>query len=549
MMYFIMIYLHLNHITNHTRKAVIMVVFLVIIVLILPMRFFLNPPRWDIEYRLLLGIDKLSISVYMTSVFVQDINLRILFALFVSLVVLLEIHQTDPYLQPITNVITGSFGAVIFLIIFWLYMRVTSGRTRKIIVATLFSFMLLGLTVTYVFSVLFSHWNLLFNIMYCINIPLLFLYPLYTSTYERFQDNDYNFLDLTELPTRFTFKDLNQATRNFEIPIGKSASSTVFKGMLRDGTVVAVKQINGQSNSEDQFNTEIAIIASVQHINLMRLLGYCLTPRGERYLVYPFFENGSLDTWLFAAEERRSRLTWALRYEIAVDVAKALAYLHHDCRHQIIHLDVKPANILLGRGFQALLSDFGISRAMSREDDIVMTRARGTVGYLPPEMLITTAMSTKSDVYSYGMVLLELVGGRRNLEIIVDAETQQRKNSYFPKIARKRMLEGNLWEVVDQSFLSEQVKENEIRVLVSVAFNCIHDRPERRPSMADVVGMLKGDLPVHLPPESPVSVADFLDVESESSTTESLECCTVRTVDGMSQSTEWSNSSISIRIE
>ncbi|KAJ1689950.1 hypothetical protein LUZ63_014105 [Rhynchospora breviuscula] len=398
-------------------------------------------------------------------------------------------------------------------------MRVTLGRTRKIIVATLFSFMLLGLTVT---SVWFSHWNLLFNIMYCINIPLLFLYPLYTRTYEMFQDNEYNFLDLTELPTRFTFKDLNQATRNFEIPIGKGASSTVFKGTLRNGTVVAVKQINGQSNSEDQFNTEIAIIASVQHINLVRLLGYCLTPRGERYLIYPFFENGSLDTWLFAAEERRSRLTWALRYEIAVDVAKALAYLHLDCRHQIIHLDIKPANILLGRGFQALLSDFGISRAMSREDNIVMTRARGTVGYLPPEMLITTAMSTKSDVYSYGMVLLELVGGRRNLEIIVDAETQQRKNSYFPKIAGKRMLEGNLWEVVDQSLQSEQIKENEIRILVSVAFNCIHDSPERRPSMADVVGMLKGDLPVHLPPESPVSVADFLDVESESSTTESI---------------------------
>ncbi|KAJ3685290.1 hypothetical protein LUZ61_014454 [Rhynchospora tenuis] len=428
-------------------------------------------------------------------------------------------------------------------------MRVTSGRSRKIIVATLFSFMFFGLAVSYVFSVWFSRWNLLFDIMYCVNIPLLFLYPLYTSTYERFQDNEYNFLDLTDFPTKFTFKDLNQATRNFEIPIGKGASSTVFKGTLRDGTVVAVKQINGQSNSEDQFNTEIAIIACVQHINLVRLLGYCLTPRGERFLVYPFFENGSLDTWLFAAEERRSRLTWALRYEIAVDVAKALAYLHHDCRHLIIHLDVKPANILLGRGFQALLSDFGISKAMSREDNIVMTRARGTVGYLPPEMLVTTAMSTKSDVYSYGMVLLELVGGRRNFEIIVDVETQQRKNSYFPKIARKRMLEGKLWEVVDQSLLSEQVKENEIRILVSVAFNCIHDNPEQRPSMADVVGMLKGNLPVYLPPESPVSVADYLDVESQSSTTESLECGMAQTMDGMSQTTVCSNSSISIRIE
>ncbi|KAJ3685293.1 hypothetical protein LUZ61_014457 [Rhynchospora tenuis] len=333
---------------------------------------------------------------------------------------------------------------------------------------------------------------------------------------------------MAELPTRFMFKDLQNATNNFQINNGEGGSGTIFKGTLTDGSIIAVKHIKGQQSGENEFKTEITIIASLQHINLVHLLGYCLTQNGERYLVYPFFENGSLDAWLFADEDKRSHLTWALRYQIAVDVSKALAYLHHDCRHRILHLDIKPANILLDGSFRALLSDFGISRSMERDKANVMTRARGTVGYLPPEMLVPKAISAKSDVYSYGMVLLELVGGRRNFQSSVEGETRQRRNTYFPKIARDKMKEGKLMEVVDRCLVNNGLlRENEVALLINVAFWCIQENPELRPNMNDVVDMLEGRKTVDVPQENPMFVVNFLDVESQCSASNSEDRGTV----------------------
>jgi Protein kinase domain len=376
---FIITYLYVNHVANRRRKVMVAAGFLSIIALILPMRFFLDPPRWDFEYRLIIGIDKLANTVFLSMTYIRDVNIKILCSVFISHVIILEIHTSDPYMQSFNAIFTSTCCIIVFISIFWLYMRVTLEGKRKIIIATAFIFLFFVIILTYIVFIWFSRWQLLFDVLYCINIPLLFLYPLYTHVYARIRDDQYNFLDLTELPTRFTFKDINEATRNFRTPIGQGAFSTVFKGTLQDGTIVAVKQIKGQPGLEDDFNNEITIIGSIQHINLVHLLGYCLTRRGEKFLVYPFFENGSLDTWLFAVEEKRRHLTWALRYQIAVDVAKALAYLHHDCRHQILHLDIKPANILLGGRFRAILSDFGISKSMSREESSMITRARGTV--------------------------------------------------------------------------------------------------------------------------------------------------------------------------
>ncbi|KAJ1689953.1 hypothetical protein LUZ63_014108 [Rhynchospora breviuscula] len=325
------------------------------------------------------------------------------------------------------------------------------------------------------------------------------------------------------------FKDLQNATKNFQIKIGEGGSGTIFKGTLTDGSIIAVKHIKGQKNGENEFKTEITIIASLQHINLVHLLGYCLTQNDERYLVYPFFENGSLDAWLFADGDKRKHLTWPVRYQIAVDVSKALAYLHHDCRHQILHLDIKPANILLTESFRALLSDFGISRSMERDKVNVITRARGTVGYMAPEMLVPRAISAKSDVYSYGMVLLELVGGRKNFQSTVEGGTRQRRNTYFPKIAIDKMKEGKLMEVVDRCLVNNgHVRENEVALLVYVAFWCIQENPDLRPNMNDVVDMLEGRKTVDLPPESPMFVVNFLDVESQCRTSRSEDKETVR---------------------
>ncbi|XP_078154511.1 putative receptor-like protein kinase At5g20050 isoform X2 [Carex rostrata] len=319
------------------------------------------------------------------------------------------------------------------------------------------------------------------------------------------------------LPTRFTIKNLEAATGKFQAPIGEGASGAVFKGTLADGSTIAVKRIKWKPSGETEFRTEMTIIASRQHVNLVHLLGFCLSPRGDHYLIYPFLENGSLDAWLFTDNGKRSHLTWALRYRIAIDVAKALAYLHHECHERILHLDVKPANILLDGDFRAQLSDFGISKLIGKDESSVMTRARGTVGYLPPEMLMPNAISTKSDVYSYGMVVLELVGGRRNLMIVVDRETQQRRGTYFPKIVREKMTQGELMEVVDETLIkNEEIREEEVTVLTRLALWCIQENPILRPDMTEVVGILEGRKPVHMPPESSMFVVNFMDLESQS---------------------------------
>ncbi|KAJ3691241.1 hypothetical protein LUZ61_020405 [Rhynchospora tenuis] len=335
---------------------------------------------------------------------------------------------------------------------------------------------------------------------------------------KRINAEQYNFLETVGLPTRFTIKELEKATENFQYQalIGEGASGAVFKGTLTDGSTIAVKRIKWQPSGETEFQTEITVITSLQHVNLVRLLGYCISPRGDRYLVYPFFENGSLDTWLFEGDHKRCQLTWVLRCDIAVDVAKALAYLHHECHNRILHLDIKPANILLDGNFRALLSDFGISKLIGRDENSVMTRARGTVGYLAPEMLVPHAISMKSDVYSYGMVLLELVGGRRNFMLVVDRESQQRQSSYFPQIVREKMMQGKLMEVVDESLArNEDIREEDVSILVRLALWCIQANPELRPSMTEVVEMLEGRMPVHVPPESSMLVFNFLDVEEQ----------------------------------
>ncbi|KAB8082688.1 hypothetical protein EE612_004666 [Oryza sativa] len=172
----------------------------------------------------------------------------------------------------------------------------------------------------------------------------------------------------------YSHGEIQAMTDDFGCVVGRGGSATVFRGVLDDGTAVAVKRIVcDESVGEADFLSEITIVASVHHYALVGLLGYCLQPGGGRYLLYPFYENRSLDYWLFSGEERRRH--------VAVDVAKGLAYLHHECKNQILHLDIKPANILLDGDFRAHVSDFGISMSIGRDLTSVDTRGRGTLGY------------------------------------------------------------------------------------------------------------------------------------------------------------------------
>ena len=242
------------------------------------------------------------------------------------------------------------------------------------------------------------------------------------------------------VPTKYRFKELEEATDGFQALLGKGSSASVFKGILNDGTSVAVKRIDGEERGEKEFRSEVAAIASVHHVNLVRMFGYCNAPTAPRYLVYEYIPNGSLDCWIFPLRENHARrggcLPWSLRYKVAIDVARELSYLRHDCRRRVLHLDVKPENILLDENYKALVSDFDLSTLAGKDVSQVMTTMRGTRGYLAPEWFLERGVSEKTDSYSYGMVLVEIVGGRRNVSRVEDPRDRTKKkwDFFFPRL-------------------------------------------------------------------------------------------------------------------
>ncbi|PHT29036.1 putative receptor-like protein kinase [Capsicum baccatum] len=329
---------------------------------------------------------------------------------------------------------------------------------------------------------------------------------------------EYSFLrKVAGVPTRFKLKEIEQATDNFGALVGRGSSASVFKGVLSDGAAVAVKRIEGEERGDKEFKSEVAAIASVQHVNLVRLLGYCsVVPSGPRFLVYEYIFNGSLDKWIFRRRGIRGCLSLDLRCRVAVDVAKALSYLHHDCRSCILHLDVKPENILLDENHRAILADFGLSKLMGKDESRVVTTIRGTRGYLAPEWLLENGISEKSDVYSYGMVLLEMIGGRRNITLAEEHGKSKSKFSYFPKIVSEKLAGGKILDVVDDRLAREVAAGGgrvieQVKRLACVALSCIQERPSRRPTMARVVEMLEARAPVEPPTQSTMMILDLLD--------------------------------------
>ncbi|MCO5582734.1 hypothetical protein L7F22_036633 [Adiantum nelumboides] len=201
---------------------------------------------------------------------------------------------------------------------------------------------------------------------------------------------------------------------------------------------------------------------------------------------------------LLTKKDGEPQLSWMVRFRIALQTARALAYLHEECRETILHLDVKPQNILLDSQFHSKVSDFGLSRAINRDQSRIVTSMRGTPGYLAPEWLINAGITHKSDVYSYGMVLLELVSGRRNVDHSQDSEAW-----YFPAIAFKCAQEGRMEDIVDPTLLESGMTLDEVDeaiLAIRVAFWCIQDQVAARPSMTTVVRMLEGSMRVDDPP-------------------------------------------------
>jgi serine/threonine protein kinase len=254
-----------------------------------------------------------------------------------------------------------------------------------------------------------------------------------------------------------------------------------------------VKKLEGVGQGAKEFKAEVSIIGSIHHVHLVKLKGFC-AEGPHRLLVYEYMARGSLDKWIFKNSENTLLLTWETRYNIAIGTAKGLAYLHEECEVRIIHCDIKPQNVLLDDNFMAKVSDFGLAKLMSREQSHVFTTLRGTRGYLAPEWITNYAISEKSDVFSYGMLLLEIIGGRKNYD-----QWEGSEKAHFPSYVSRMMEEGKIREVIDQKIDIDENDESVVTAL-KVALWCIQDDMNLRPSMSNVVQMLEGLCQVNDPP-------------------------------------------------
>ncbi|XP_072951016.1 G-type lectin S-receptor-like serine/threonine-protein kinase At2g19130 [Typha angustifolia] len=315
----------------------------------------------------------------------------------------------------------------------------------------------------------------------------------------------------------FRYSDLQLVTKNFAEKLGGGGFGSVFKGLLPDSTVIAVKKLDGLNQGEKQFRAEVSTIGIIQHLNLVRLLGFC-SGGTNRLLVYEYMPNGSLDKQLF--QNTPTVLDWNTRYQIALGIARGLVYLHEKCRDCIIHCDIKPENILLDASFIPKVADFGLAKLVGRDFSRVLTTLRGTIGYLAPEWITGVAITAKADVYSYGMMLFEIISGRRNTE-----QGEGGRASFFPTLAATKLMEGNLEGLLDPR-LDGDANFEELERSCKVACWSIQDDESSSPTMGQIVQILEGFLEVNTPPiprslralgESPDYINFFSDMSSNQS--------------------------------
>ncbi|KDP38737.1 hypothetical protein JCGZ_04090 [Jatropha curcas] len=285
----------------------------------------------------------------------------------------------------------------------------------------------------------------------------------------------------------FTFRELQLATDNFSSKqiLGAGGFGNVYKGKLADGTMVAVKRLKDVTGNagESQFRTELEMISLAVHRNLLRLVGYCATPN-ERLLVYPYMSNGSVASRL----RGKPALDWNTRKRIAIGAARGLLYLHEQCDPKIIHRDVKAANVLLDDFCEAVVGDFGLAKLLNHADSHVTTAVRGTVGHIAPEYLSTGQSSEKTDVFGFGILLIELITGMRALEFGKNVNQKGAMLEWVKKIQQEKKVE----ELVDRE-LKSNYDQIEVGEMLQVAILCTQYLPAHRPKMSELVRMLEGD--------------------------------------------------------
>jgi len=291
---------------------------------------------------------------------------------------------------------------------------------------------------------------------------------------------------------RFSLRELQVATDNFNNRnvLGRGGFGKVYKGRLSDGSLVAVKRLKEERTpgGELQFQTEVELISMAVHRNLLRLRGFCMTPT-ERLLVYPYMANGSVASRLRERTENDPPLEWETRARIALGSARGLSYLHDHCDPKIIHRDVKAANILLDEDFEAVVGDFGLAKLMDYKDTHVTTAVRGTIGHIAPEYLSTGKSSEKTDVFGYGIMLLELITGQRAFDL---ARLANDDDVMLLDWVKALLKEKKLEQLVDPD-LQGRYADQEVESLIQVALLCTQGSPMERPKMSEVVRMLEGD--------------------------------------------------------
>ncbi|KAL5096414.1 hypothetical protein RYX36_000741 [Vicia faba] len=330
---------------------------------------------------------------------------------------------------------------------------------------------------------------------------LLFAAPAIALSYWRKRKPHDNFFDVPaeEDPEvhlgqlkRFSLHELLVATDNFSNKhiLGRGGFGKVYKGRLADGKLVAVKRLKEErtQGGELQFQTEVEMISMAVHRNLLRLLGFCMTST-ERLLVYPFMANGSVASCLRERNDSDPPLEWQKRKNIALGSARGLAYLHDHCDPKIIHRDVKAANILLDGEFEAVVGDFGLAKLMDYKDTHVTTAVRGTIGHIAPEYLSTGKSSEKTDVFGYGVMLLELITGQRAFDL---ARLANDDDVMLLDWVKGLLKDKKLETLVDAELMGNY-DDDEVEKLIQVALLCTQGSPMERPKMSDVVRMVEGD--------------------------------------------------------
>ncbi|XP_026406762.1 probable LRR receptor-like serine/threonine-protein kinase At1g53440 [Papaver somniferum] len=290
----------------------------------------------------------------------------------------------------------------------------------------------------------------------------------------------------------FTLREVKAATRNFDRAnkIGEGGFGPVYKGLRPDGSLIAVKQLSSMSKQGNrEFVNEIGIISGLQHPNLVKLFGCCV--EGNQLLViYEYMENNSLARALYGRADQRLNLDWPTRFRICMDIAKGLAFLHEESRLKIVHRDIKTTNVLLDKDLTAKISDFGMAKLDEEENTHISTRIVGTLGYMAPEYASSGRLTYKADIYSFGIVALEIVSGKSNTSYMTNDEC-------FCLLDWANVLkeQGNLLDLIDP-ILKPNYSKKEVLRMLNIALLCTNRSPTLRPMMSTVLGMLKGRLPV-----------------------------------------------------